>query len=239
VSDDAGGGRHQELASRLAEVEARIGAACAAADRDRSGVRLVVVTKFFPASDLTLLADLGVGDVGESRDQEAAAKVASLADGTRRALHLHFIGQLQSRKAGSVARYADTVHSVDRPKLVDALERGAGAAGRRLQALVQVSLDDDPGRGGVRPDQARRLADAVARAPHLDLRGVMAVAPLGAEPAMAFARLREVAAGVQADHADADWISAGMSADLEAAVANGATHLRVGTAILGSRPPLR
>ena len=152
---------------------------------------------------------------------------------------MHFIGQLQSRKSGSVARYADTVHSLDRPKLVATLDRGAAAAGRRLQALVQVSLDDDPGRGGVLPGDVRRLADEVAEAPHLDLRGVMAVAPLGADPGQAFAALREVAAGVRSDHPEATWISAGMSADLEAAVANGATHLRVGTAILGSRPPLR
>lgn len=238
MSGAAGQERREELAARLAEVETRIGAACAAAGRRRAEVRLVVVTKFFPAADVELLAALGVQDVGESRDQEAAAKVASLSDDTRRALNVHFIGQLQSRKSGSVARYADTVHSLDRPKLVATLDRGAAAAGRRLQALVQVSLDDDPGRGGVLPGDVRRLADEVAEAPHLDLRGVMAVAPLGADPGQAFAALREVAAGVQSDHPKATWISAGMSADLEAAVANGATHLRVGTAILGSRPSL-
>jgi PLP dependent protein len=239
VSDAAAQERGSELASRLAEVEGRIRAACSAAGRDRAAVTLVVVTKFFPVTDLELLAGLGVGDVGESRDQEATAKVAELEEATRRALHLHFIGQVQSRKAGSVARYADTVHSLDRSKVVAALDRGAAAAGRRVQALVQVSLDDDPGRGGVRPQDVRRLADEVAQAPSLDLRGVMAVAPLGGDPAQAFARLREVAAGVRADHPDAAWISAGMSGDLEDAVAHGATHLRVGTAILGSRPVLR
>ncbi len=239
MSDAVPHERRQELASRLAQVEARIRAACSAAGRDRAAVTLVVVTKFFPVADLELLADLGVGDVGESRDQEAAATVAELAEATRRALHLHFIGQVQSRKAGSVARYADTVHSLDRSKVVAALDRGAAAAGRRVQALVQVSLDEDPGRGGVRPQDVRRLADEVAQASSLDLRGVMAVAPLGADPAQAFARLQEVAAGVRADHPEADWISAGMSGDLEDAVAHGATHLRVGTAILGSRPLLR
>jgi len=242
VSDAAGGDRRCELAARLAEVRARIATACADAGRDPAGVRLVVVTKFFPVGDLELLAELGVADVGESRDQEASAKLAALSPEPRRALHVHFIGQVQSRKAGSVARYADTVHSIDRPKLVAALDRGAEAAGRRLQALVQVNLEDDvqgAARGGVRPAQARELADAVAATAHLDLRGVMAVAPLGADPARAFAALREVAAAVRADHPEAGWISAGMSADLEAAVANGATHLRVGTAILGSRPPLR
>jgi pyridoxal phosphate enzyme (YggS family) len=242
VSDTAAGGRRCELAARLAEVQDRIASACADAGRDPAGVRLVVVTKFFPVGDLELLAGLGVADVGESRDQEASAKLAALGPEPRRALHVHFIGQVQSRKAGSVARYADTVHSIDRTKLVAALDRGAEAAGRRLQALVQVNLEDDPqgaARGGVRPAQARELADAVAATTHLDLRGVMAVAPLGADPARAFAELQEVAAAVRADHPEAGWISAGMSADLEAAVANGATHLRVGTAILGSRPPLR
>jgi PLP dependent protein len=239
VSDAVAQERGPELARRLAEVEGRIRTACSAAGRDRAAVTLVVVTKFFPVTDLELLAGLGVGDVGESRDQEANAKVAELEEATRRALHLHFIGQVQSRKAGSVARYADTVHSLDRSKVVAALDRGAAAAGRRVQALVQVSLDDDPGRGGVRPQDVRRLADEVAQAPSLDLRGVMAVAPLGADPAQAFARLEEVAAGVRADHPDAAWISAGMSGDLEVAVAHGATHLRVGTAILGSRPVLR
>ena len=242
MSDAAGGDRRCELAARLAEVRARIATACADAGRDPAGVRLVVVTKFFPVGDLELLAELGVADVGESRDQEASAKLAALSPEPRRALNVHFIGQVQSRKAGSVARYADTVHSIDRPKLVAALDRGAEAAGRRLQALVQVNLEDDvqgAARGGVRPAQARELADAVAATAHLDLRGVMAVAPLGADPARAFAALREVAAAVRADHPEAGWISAGMSADLEAAVANGATHLRVGTAILGSRPPLR
>jgi pyridoxal phosphate enzyme (YggS family) len=242
VRDDATEGRRCELAARLTEVQDRIAAACADAGRDPSGVRLVVVTKFFPVGDLELLADLGVADVGESRDQEASAKIAALAPERRRALGVHFIGQVQSRKAGSVARYADTVHSIDRPKLVAALDRGAEAAGRRLQALVQVNLEEDRqgvARGGVPPAQVRQLADAVAATTHLDLRGVMAVAPLGDDPTRAFAELQELAAGVRADHPEAGWISAGMSADLEAAVANGATHLRVGTAILGSRPPLR
>ncbi len=242
TSEDPSRTRAAELANGLAAVEARIEAGCRAAGRDRADVTLIVVTKTYPASDVRLLAGLGVREVGESRDQEAAAKLAALGPEPRRALQVHFIGQVQSRKAGSVARYADTVHSIDRPKLVAALDRGAEAAGRRLQALVQVNLEDDPqgaARGGVRPAQARELADAVAATTHLDLRGVMAVAPLGADPARAFAELQEVAAAVRADHPEAGWISAGMSADLEAAVANGATHLRVGTAILGSRPPLR
>jgi pyridoxal phosphate enzyme (YggS family) len=225
--------RRAELERNLASVRARIERACHAAGRDPSEVTLVAVTKFFPATDVDLLAELGVRAVGENRDQEAAAKVAQVRH--RGDLEVHFIGQLQTNKAASVAGYADVVESVDRPRLVAALDRAAGRRGRRLAALVQVSLDDEPGRGGVAPSDAPRLADAVAEAPHLDLRGVMAVAPLGADPAPAFARLADLAHGIRATHPDATWISAGMSGDLEQAVAQGATHLRVGTAILGSR----
>jgi len=194
---------------------------------------LVVVTKFFPATDVDLLADLGVTAIGENRDQEAAAKCTQLTHRDR--LTVHFIGQLQSNKAGSVARYADVVQSVDRAKVVRALDRGALQAGRRLEVTVQVNLDEVQGRGGVAPGEAGSLADLVAGSEALTLRGVMAVAPLGGDPRAAFARLREVADGIRADHPGATWVSAGMSGDLEAAVAEGATHLRVGSAILGSR----
>ena len=224
--------RRQQLTRRLAEVRHRIDAARDAAGRDDE-VGLVVVTKLFPASDLDLLAELGVEAVGENRDQEASRKVAQLTHRNR--LTVHFIGQLQSNKAPSVARYADVVQSVDRPKLVGALEGAARAAGRRLDVTVQVSLDPDGGRGGVAPEDARALADLVAGAPALRLRGVMAVAPLDGDARAAFARLREVGDGIRRDHPEATWISAGMSGDLEAAIAEGATHLRVGSAILGSR----
>ena len=236
-------GRREQLAAALAAVEGRIERACTAAGRRREDVHLVVVTKFFPASDVALLAGLGVTDVGESRDQEAAAKVAELhcaggADGPA-VPRVHFVGQLQSRKAGSVARYADVVHSVDREKVARALDRGAQAAGRTLDALVQVSLDADPDRGGAPAKEADELADLVAGMGHLRLRGVMAVAPLGADPDRAFADLATVAAGIRRRHPEATWVSAGMSGDLEAAIAHGATHLRVGSAILGSRPAHR
>jgi PLP dependent protein len=224
--------RRDELADRLDEVQARISRALAAAGRTDEPA-LVVVTKFFPASDVDLLAELGVTAIGENRDQEAAAKCAEIVHRDR--LAVHFIGQLQSNKAGSVAHYADVVQSVDRAKVVRALDRGADQAGRRLEVTVQVNLDEAQGRGGVAPGEARALADQVAAAGSLTLRGVMAVAPLGGDPRAAFARLREVADGIRADHPDATWVSAGMSGDLEAAVAEGATHLRVGSAILGSR----
>jgi uncharacterized pyridoxal phosphate-containing UPF0001 family protein len=142
---------------------------------------------------------------------------------------------------GSLATYVDTVHSIDRDKLVFALDRAAAARGREIGALIQVSLAGDgaqAGRGGIRPDGVAELANSVAAAQHLRLRGLMAVAPLGVDPGEAFAQLDTVARAVRADHPGATWVSAGMSADLEAAVANGATHLRVGTAILGSRPPV-
>ena len=227
--------RPAELAAGLAAVERRIDAACAAAGRPRASVSLVVVTKTFPASDVRVLADLGVRDVGESRDQEAAPKARACADLD---LTWHFVGRLQSNKARSVASYAAVVHSVDRGSLVRALGSGAEQAGRTLGVLVQVSLDGDPARGGRPVAEVPALADAVARTRGLVLRGVMAVAPIGVDPADAFARLAAVARQVQSAHADATWVSAGMSGDLEAAVAEGATHLRVGSAILGSRPPL-
>jgi PLP dependent protein len=233
--DPAGGlqARRDQLAGGLATVQSRIDRACADAGRDPGELTLVAVTKFFPASDVDLLAELGVTDVGENRDQEAAAKLARVQHRDR--LRVHFIGQLQSNKAGSVAAYADVVQSVDRRKLVDVLDRAASRAGRRLGVLVQVDLEGRPGRGGVPPDAARGLADDVAASEHLELRGVMAVAPLGRDPAPAFAALQSLALGIREDHPRATWVSAGMSGDLEAAVAHGATHLRVGSAILGTR----
>ena len=222
--------RREELAANLADVERRIAAACAAAGRGRGEVTLVAITKTWPASDAALLRDLGVTDLGENRDQEAAEKAREVTG-----VRWHFVGQLQTNKAASVARYADVVHAVDREHLVTALSHGAVRAGRVLDALVQVSLDGDPHRGGATPDRVPELADLVARAEGLRLGGVMAVAPLGLEPAAAFAGLAEVAALVRAQHPAATAVSAGMSGDLEAAVAAGATHVRVGTAILGPR----
>lgn len=225
--------RREELAARLAAVHERIERAKAAAGRGDDELGLVVVTKFFPASDVDLLAELGVSAIGENRDQEASAKVARLVH--RDSLAVHFIGQLQSNKARSVATYADVVQSLDRPKVVRALDRAAEAHGRRLDVTVQVGLDGEEGRGGVAPDEVRTLADLVASCGSLTLRGVMAVAPLGGDARAAFARLRELSQAVRSDHPGAWWVSAGMSGDLEEAVAEGATHLRVGSAILGTR----
>jgi pyridoxal phosphate enzyme (YggS family) len=236
--DDA---RAEQLRANLTQVRARIRDACAAADRPATAVRLIVVTKFWPAADVRRLAALGVRDVGESRDQEAAGKAAACAD---LPLRWHFVGQLQANKARSVARCADLVHSVDRLKLVAALSRGALAADRELGALVQVNLDPaerataGPARGGVAEAEVPRLADAIAAAPGLRLGGVMTVAPRTMPAAGAFERLAQISARLRADHPSADVVSAGMSADLEAAIAAGATHVRVGTAILGVRARL-
>jgi pyridoxal phosphate enzyme (YggS family) len=228
--------RKDELEAGLRAVRSRIDNACDAVGRDPEGVTLVAVTKTFPASDIRLLAGLGVTDIGENRDQEAATKHADCAD---LSLRWHFVGQLQRNKVRSVAGYADVVHSVDRLSLVTALSTAAGRAGREFTALVQVNLDDsdDDGRGGVPPDLAVDLADAVALAPGLRLGGVMAVAPLGGDVDAAFARLARAGERIRDQHPDATIVSAGMSGDLEQAIRHGATHVRIGTALLGHRAP--
>ena len=238
--------RQAELADNLARVRARVDAACHAAGRHPEDVSVIAVTKFFPASDVAHLAALGVRDVGENRDQEAGAKAAELDPQVRSALTIHFIGQLQTNKANHVARYADVVQSVDRAKLARALDRGAGTAlaeGARhtpLAVTVQVDLEEgaDRGRGGALPEDVPALVEVIDGCDHLDLRGVMAVAPRGLDEAgtrAAFDRLAGLSERVRQAKPQAWWMSAGMSGDLELAVAAGATHLRVGTAILGSR----
>jgi PLP dependent protein len=229
-----GPGRREELALRLAEVRRRIAKACEAAGRDVGELTLIAVTKTRPASDVRLLSGLGVADVGENRDAEAAPKAAECAD-----LHLtwHFIGQLQTNKCASVVRYARVVHSVDRPRLIRALGKAARNAGREIECLVEVSLDGDPARGGAVAAGVPALAEALAAEEGLVLGGVMAIAPLSMAPAEAFARLLVSAGAVRAVRPEATVISAGMSGDLEAAVEAGATHLRIGTALLGDREP--
>lgn len=236
--------RRAELAGNLAVVRERIGAACVAADRDPASVTIVAITKTRPASDVALLADLGIRHVGENRDQEAREKAADCAG---LGLTWHFVGQLQRNKAASVARYADIVESVDRPTLVAALDRGAEQSGRRLGVCVQVDLDETapapagtgPGRGGARPAEVLGLADQVTASGSLDLLGVMAVAPLGADPRAAFDRLTGIHEQVLAQHPGASMRSAGMSGDFEPAIAAGATHIRLGSALLGHREPLK
>lgn len=227
--------RREEIAANLAEVEGRISRACTASARPRDEVTLVAVTKTWPLSDCEHLRDLGITELGENRDQEAQEKAAQLGG-----VRWHFVGSVQTNKARSVASYADVVQSVDRPSVISVLGDGAVRAGRVVDVLLQISLDDDPDRGGASPSAVPGLAEQATLTEGLRLAGVMAVAPLGADPAEAFARLAEVSAALRADHPEATAISAGMTGDLEQAVAAGATHLRVGTALLGARPvPLR
>ncbi|MEH3078970.1 MAG: alanine racemase [Quadrisphaera sp.] len=239
--------RAAELAENLADVRRRVAEAEAAAGRPAGSVHLVVVTKTFPADDVRLLAGCGATDVGESREPEAGLKARACAD---LGLRWHQVGQVQTKKATAVAAWADVVHSADRERLVAALARGHVRAveeglrpeGHVLDVLVQVDLADDedrdPGRGGAAVGDVPALAEAVAASEGLRLAGVMAVAPAGVDPRGPFERLAQVAARVRAEHPGAVVVSAGMSGDLEEAVAAGATHVRVGRAVLGARPPI-
>lgn len=232
--------REDELRSNLQQARERIEKACQAAGRSPDEVTLVAITKTFPVSDVRALAGLGLRDVGENREQELKAKAPDCPD-----LTWHFVGQLQSKKARSVVRYASVVHSVDRLSLVAALSKAAVAEEKILRCLLQVSLasygsaDAATGaaRGGVEPNDVLDLAGEVASADGLELGGVMAVAPLGSDPDEAFAGLLEVACRLRSEHPGADWISAGMTADLDAAIRQGATHVRLGRALLGTRTP--
>lgn len=227
-------GRREQLRANLAHTQRAVASACAESGREPDSVRLIVVTKNFPASDAEILVEAGQADLGENRDQEGAAKAAALAGAGLEPVW-HFVGQLQRNKAGSVAGYAEWVHSVDRARLVDALERAAGSRGRALNALLQISLDGDTSRGGVPIAELPALAERVAAASSLRLRGVMAVAPLGWEPSKAFELLAECSETVRGVEADAVEISAGMSGDYAAAIACGATMVRLGRNVLGER----
>lgn len=224
------------LAERLATVREGVSAACLAASRDPEEVTLIVVTKFHPASLVAELAELGVRDVGENRHQEAQAKAAELA---ALDLHWHFIGQLQTKKARQAAQYARSIHSIDRERLVDAL--ATAEVEQPIDAFVQVNLTQDPGRGGAAPEDLERLAERVLETPTLRLRGIMAVAPLPEEEhaASAFARLASYSERLRSLAPDAAAISAGMTHDYAEAIAAGATHLRIGSAITGKRPDPR
>lgn len=233
--------REEELRDNLRQAQERIEKACQAAGRAPEEVTLVAITKTFPISDVRALAALGVHDVGENREQELKVKGPECPE-----LTWHFVGQLQSKKARSVVRSASVVHSVDRESLVSALSKAAVAEAKTLRCLLQVSLasygpaDAATGaaRGGVEPHDVLELAAEVASAEGLELGGVMAVAPLGSDADEAFAGLLDVASQLRSEHPGADWISAGMTADLEAAIRHGATHVRLGRALLGTRPPL-
>lgn len=232
MTSPRGADEASDLAARLSAIDERIADAARAAERDPEEITRIVVTKFHPAELVRDLHELGVRDVGENRQQELSAKQSELA-----ALDLrwHFIGQGQTNKAAAIRRSADIVHSVDRGRFADALHRAA-ESDERLDVLVQINLTEDQGRGGASPGEAVALAEHVLTLPSLRLRGVMAVAPLDEEPEAAFARLRDVADAVRGIEPSASWISAGMTGDFVEAIAAGATHLRIGSAITGPRP---
>jgi pyridoxal phosphate enzyme (YggS family) len=217
------------LADRLAAVRQGVADAVALSGRNADDITTIVVTKFHPASMVRELYELGVRDFGESRHQEAQAKAAELHD---LQLRWHFIGQLQSKKARQVREYASVIHSLDRDSVIDALSTDSGS----VDCFVQLNLTDDPGRGGADPDDVERVAERVLSTSGLRLLGVMAVAPVDEDPRRAFARVRGASLRVQSLDPDAGYISAGMSGDYAAAIAEGATHLRIGSAITGKRP---
>ena len=224
-----------DLAARLAQVDAGIVDAARVAGRDPGAITRIVVTKFHPAEVVRELYEHGVRDVGENRQQELSEKSASVGD--LDGLSWHFIGQAQTNKAKAIRAAASVVHSVDRIKIADALDAAAAVHAPSLDVLLQVNLTDDPKRGGVAPAELERLAEHASGCRTLRLRGVMAVAPLGEAPGPAFARLAEYSDRVRAIAPEATWISAGMTADYPEAIAAGATHLRIGSAITGPRPP--
>lgn len=234
--------RKAEIAANLAAVRERVAAACAAAGRDPADVRLLAVTKTFPAADAALLVDLGQTDLAENRDGEAAAKADELAR-LRPAADVGWtmVGRLQRNKARSVERWAREVQSVDSARLADALRHAVelsldrGNRSGPLDVLVQASIDGDPTRGGCPLDDLPALSDHIGGDRALRLRGVMAVAPLGMPPEQAFDRLAPAAERLRADHPGAACLSAGMSGDLDQAIAYGSTCVRVGTALLGGR----
>jgi pyridoxal phosphate enzyme (YggS family) len=229
--------RLSEIQRNLEVIQSRIKNACSAAGRNVSEITLIAVTKTYPASDVDLLKQLGIENVGENRDQEASSKKS----GVKNQFKWHFIGQLQSNKAKSVVNYADLIHSVDRWSLAKEIQKSAQGIDKVQPVLIQVDLDQsgpDPTRGGIWPAELNELVASINQASHLELKGLMSVAPLGEKPELAFARLKDIRVGFLKENPEAQILSAGMSDDLEAAILHGATHLRIGSALLGDRPKI-
>ena len=229
--------RLSDIQGNLEVIQSRIKNACSAAGRDVSEITLIAVTKTYPASDVDLLKQLGIENVGENRDQEASSKNSEV----KNQFKWHFIGQLQSNKAKSVVNYADLIHSVDRWSLAKEIQKSAQGINKVQPVLIQVDLDQsgpDPTRGGIWPAELNELVASINQASHLELKGLMSVAPLGEKPELAFARLKDIRVGFLKENPEAQILSAGMSDDLEAAILHGATHLRIGSALLGERPKI-
>ena len=219
--------RKAEITRNLQEVKERINAAAKSVNRDPAEINLIVVTKTFPISDIEILRELGESNFGENRDQEAGPK-AELISAT-----WHFQGQIQSNKIKSICQWADVVHSISNEKEILKF----GQSPRKHQVFLQVSLDGQEGRGGASPAELSQLGDLVNESNNLDLLGLMAVAPLGIEPMKAFADLAQINQGFVGQYPNSKFLSAGMSGDFETAIKYGATHIRVGSSILGSRSP--
>jgi PLP dependent protein len=240
--------RELELADALTALRGRLSAAAEAAGRKLDEIQLLPITKFFPATDVAILSRLGCTAFGESRDQEAVAKVDEVArlldDSTDRG-QWHMVGKIQRNKARSMALWAHTAHSVSSTRVVAALDRavdGALSDGHRttpLRVYIQVSLDGDVSRGGVDVSDSVAVDEVCAQveaAESLELVGLMGIPPLDWDPDRAFERLQSEHHRVRRAHPDAVGLSAGMSNDLESAVKHGSTCVRVGTALLGQRP---
>ncbi len=224
--------RIDELQKNLIEIQSQIKSACETSGRNLDEITLIAVSKTWPASDIRLLHQLGVRDFGESRDQEATMKVSELADLD---ISWHFIGQVQTNKLNHIASYANVVHALDREKTISGLDVAAAKLDRNITGLLQISLDGDENRGGVAIENAFELAQLLSNSKNLTFGGIMAVAPIEMLPDVAFSKLAEIAAEIQSKYPTAEIISAGMSQDFESAVQKGATHLRIGSALLGNR----
>lgn len=238
--------REAELAAALTRVRERLAAAANAAGRNSDEIELLPITKFFPATDVLILAQLGCDAFGESREQEAAAKSAECNSAApASSIRWHMVGRIQRNKARSIAGWAYAAHSVDSARLISALDRastGTLSEGRRsapLRVYIQLSLDGDAERGGVdiaHPDLVDELCAQAHAADGLEFVGLMGIPPLGSDPEEAFARLQAEHQRVQKAYEQRLELSAGMSSDLEVAIKHGSTCVRVGTALLGQRP---
>ena len=221
--------RELEIATALANVEERISKASAAAGRERSEITLIAVTKTYPATDVKILRNLGVKNFGENRSDEGLEK-SELIPAT-----WHFQGQVQGRKLKDIALWALFIHSIDSSDHIAKLSRICSERDRKISIFLQLSLDGAPDRGGVRAEQLTQLAEQVASDTNLHLAGLMCVPPVEYEFDRAFSEIADVHETFKKGFPDAAGLSAGMSSDFEVAIAYGATHLRVGSEILGSR----
>ena len=221
--------RELEIATALANVEERISKAAAAAGRERSEITLIAVTKTYPATDVEILRNLGVKNFGENRSDEGLEK-SELIPAT-----WHFQGQVQGRKLKDIALWASFIHSIDSSDHIAKLSRICSERDRKISIFLQLSLDEAPDRGGVRAEQLTQLAEQVTSDTNLHLAGLMCVPPVEYEFDRAFSEIADVHETFKKGFPDAAGLSAGMSSDFEVAIAYGATHLRVGSEILGSR----